>query len=76
MNKRILFIGIFPKAFFYKGVSGNRTIRKYELKINLGFTEFDPSGAIEDLMARAAEARRERRRRPSTSPGRKRGEEE
>ena len=51
----------------------NRTIRKYELKVNLGFTEFDPSGAIEDLMARAIEARRERRRRPSA--GRKRDEE-
>jgi hypothetical protein len=41
----------------------NRTIRRYELKVNLGFTEFDPSGAIEDLMARAAEARSNRRRR-------------
>jgi diguanylate cyclase (GGDEF)-like protein len=49
----------------------NRTIRKYELKINLGFTEFDPGGAIEDLMARAVEARRSRRRR--SNPGRKRG---
>lgn len=48
----------------------NRTIRKYELKINLGFTEFDPSGAIEDLMARAADARNRRRR---SNPGRKRG---
>ena len=48
----------------------NRTIRKYELKVNLGFTEFDPSGAIEDLMARAIEARNRRRR---TNPGRKRG---
>jgi diguanylate cyclase (GGDEF)-like protein len=48
----------------------NRTIRKYELKLNLGFTEFDPSGAIEDLLARAGEARRGRRRR--TGPGRKR----
>lgn len=35
----------------------NRTIRKYELKLNLGFTEFDPSGAIEDLLTRASEAR-------------------
>jgi diguanylate cyclase (GGDEF)-like protein len=48
----------------------NRTIRKYELKLTLGFTEFDPSGAIEDLLARAGEARRGRRRR--TGPGRKR----
>ena len=48
----------------------NRTIRKYQLKLNLGFTEFDPSGAIEDLIARAADARGGRRRR--TGPGKKR----
>jgi len=48
----------------------NRTIRNYELKLNLGFTEFDPGGAIEDLMAKAAEeSRRGRRRR--TGGGRK-----
>ena len=46
----------------------NRTIRNYELKLNLGFTEFDPTGAIEDLLAQAAEARRGPRRR---SGGRK-----
>jgi two-component system cell cycle response regulator len=50
----------------------NRTIRKYQLKLNLGFTEFDPSGAIEDLIARAADARGGRRRR--TGPGKKRSE--
>ena len=43
----------------------SRTIRNYELKLNLGFTEFDPGGAIEDLMAKAAEARRGKRRRSS-----------
>ena len=48
----------------------NRTIRNYELKLNLGFTEFDPGGAIEDLIAKASEARRGRRRR-SGSTGRK-----
>ena len=46
----------------------NRTIRNYELKLTLGFTEFDPSGAIEDLIAKAADARRGPRRR---SGGRK-----
>ncbi|MGH7537760.1 MAG: GGDEF domain-containing protein [Gemmatimonadales bacterium] len=46
----------------------NRTIRNYELRLNLGFTEFDPSGAIEDLIAKAADARRGPRRR---SGGRK-----
>jgi two-component system cell cycle response regulator len=50
----------------------NRTIRRYQLKLNLGFTEFDPSGAIEDLIARAADARGARRRR--TGPGKKRSE--
>jgi hypothetical protein len=46
----------------------NRTIRNYELKLTLGFTEFDPGGAIEDLIAKAADARRGPRRR---SGGRK-----
>ncbi len=52
----------------------NRTIRKYELRVTLGFTEFDPSGAIEDLMVRAAEARRNRKRR--SNPNRRRGGDE
>jgi diguanylate cyclase (GGDEF)-like protein len=46
----------------------NRTIRNYELKLTLGFTEFDPGGAIEDLIAKASDARRGPRRR---SAGRK-----
>lgn len=50
----------------------NRTIRRYQLKLNLGFTEFDPTGAIEDLIARAADSRGSRRRR--TGPGKKRAE--
>jgi diguanylate cyclase (GGDEF)-like protein len=50
----------------------NRTIRRYQLKVNLGFTEFDPTGAIEDLIARAADSRPSRRRR--TGPGKKRSE--
>jgi diguanylate cyclase (GGDEF)-like protein len=50
----------------------NRTIRRYQLKVNLGFTEFDPTGAIEDLIARAADSRTSRRRR--TAPGKKRSE--
>lgn len=50
----------------------NRTIRRYQLKVNLGFTEFDPTGAIEDLIARAADSRNSRRRR--TGPGKKRTE--
>lgn len=50
----------------------NRTIRRYQLKLNLGFTEFDPTGAIEDLIARAADDRGPRRRR--TAPGKKRTE--
>jgi two-component system cell cycle response regulator len=41
----------------------NRTIRNYELKLNLGFTEFDPGGAIEDLLVKASDARRGPRRR-------------
>ena len=49
----------------------SRTIRNYELRLNLGFTEFDPGGAIEDLVAKAVEARRSRRRR--SNPGRKGG---
>lgn len=50
----------------------NRTIRKYQLKLNLGFTEFDPSGAIEDLMARAVDdARRGRKRRSGPTPRRR-----
>lgn len=50
----------------------NRTIRRYQLKLNMGFTEFDPTGAIEDLIARASESRTSRRRR--TGPGKKRSE--
>ena len=49
----------------------NRTIRKYQLKINLGFTEFDPSGAIEDLMARALDDGRRGRKRRSGPAGRR-----
>jgi two-component system cell cycle response regulator len=52
----------------------NRTIRKYQLKINLGFTEFDPSGAIEDLMARALDDGRRGRKRRSGPAGRRRTE--
>ncbi len=53
----------------------NRTIRKYQLRINLGFTEFDPSGAIEDLMARALDdGRRARKRRSGPAGNRRRAE--
>lgn len=50
----------------------NRTIRRYQLKLTFGFTEFDPTGAIEDMIARASDSRGARRRR--TGPGKKRSE--
>ncbi|HTR22149.1 MAG TPA: diguanylate cyclase [Gemmatimonadales bacterium] len=44
----------------------NRTIRNYELKLTLGFVEFDPSGAIEDLLQKAVlESHGGKRRRSS-----------
>jgi two-component system cell cycle response regulator len=52
----------------------NRTIRKYQLKLAFGFTEFDPSGAIEDLMARAIDDGRDGRKRRPGPPGRHRPE--
>ena len=50
-----------------------QTIRSYTLAVNLGFTPFDPAAgtSIEDLMARAVEARRaQRRSRPSAGRSR------
>lgn len=42
------------------------TIRNYELKLMLGFVEFEPAGAIEDLLARAVvESHGGKRRRSS-----------
>lgn len=44
----------------------NRTIRNYELKVVLAFVEFDPSGSIEDLLAKAVlESHGGKRRRSS-----------
>lgn len=50
-----------------------QTIRRYTLAVTLGFTAFDPAAgvSIEDLMARAVEARRAQRR-PRKSTGRPR----